>query len=216
MRVSSNSAKPSPEVLMRSVMASSRWSTARGNAEYVAADDVAGLIQFLLQRLMRAGDRGAHALGMGDDGIALAAEAVDQAADAAFIVAIGALQLVDLGVDQRLQLDRARQSALDAFAHGLHLAAHRLADHHHPVGRQMLRLGQPHGHFGHGLRGDAHLLRAADHDGEAEEQQNRHDEGDDEADEMRRRHQLAERAHLPQRRLEQQAADRGAAADPQQ
>ena len=92
------------------------------------ADDVAGRVELVLQRLVGAGDRGAHALGMGDDGFALAAEAIDQGADARLVLGIGALDLVDFGVDQRLELDGARQRALDAFAHGRDFAAHGLAD----------------------------------------------------------------------------------------
>ena len=69
------------------------------------------------QRLMRAGDRGADALRMGDDGFALAAQPVDQRADARGVLRIGALDLVDFGVDERFEFDRARERALDAFAH---------------------------------------------------------------------------------------------------
>ena len=54
-------------------------------------------------------------------------------ADARLVLGVGAFQLVDLGVDERLQLDGARQRAFDAFAHRRDLAAHRLADHHDAV-----------------------------------------------------------------------------------
>ncbi len=92
---------------------------------------------------------------MGDDGVALAAEPVDQRADARLVLRVGALDLVDLGVDERFQLDGARQRALDAFAHGRDLAAHGLADHHDAVLGEVLGLGEAEGHFGHRLRGDA-------------------------------------------------------------
>ena len=107
---------------------------------------------------------------MGDDGVALLAEPVDQRADACLVLGVGALELVDLGVDQRLQLDGARQRALDAFAHRRDLAAHGLADHHDAVLGEPLGLGEAEGHFGHRLRGEPHVLGAAHHDGEAPEQ----------------------------------------------
>ena len=92
---------------------------------------------------------------MADDGVALLAEAVDQRADAGLVLRVGALELVDLGVDQRLELDGARQRALDAFAHRRDLAAHGLADHHDAVLRERLRLGEAEGDLGHRLCGDA-------------------------------------------------------------
>ena len=87
---------------------------------------------------------------------------------------IGALELVDLGVDKRFELDGARQRALDAFAHGRDLAAHGLADHHDAVLGQVFRLGEAERHLGHRLGGKPHVLRAADHHGEAPEQDDRH------------------------------------------
>ena len=138
------------------------------------ADDVAGRADLVAQRLVRAGDRGAHALGMGDHGFALAAETVDQRADAGVVLGIGAFDLVDFGVDQRFELDGARQRALDAFAHGRDFAAHGLADHHDAVLGQVFRLGEAERHFGHRLGGHAHFLRAAHHGGEGPEQDDRH------------------------------------------
>ena len=135
----------------------------RRYAKDVLTDDVAGLIEFFLQRLMGAGNRGTNALGMDDDCFALAAKTVDEIADAAFIVGIGAFDLVDLGVNQCFQFDSARQCALDAFTHGLNFATHSLADRHDAVGGQMFRLGKTDGNFCHGLGGDAHFLRPADH-----------------------------------------------------
>ncbi len=110
---------------------------------------------------------------MGDHRVALLAEPVDQAADAGLVLRIGALELVDLGVDQRFQLNGACQRALDAFAHGRDFAAHGLADHHDAVLGDVFRLGEPEGHLRHGLGGDAHVLGAAHHDREAPEEHQR-------------------------------------------
>ncbi len=53
--------------------------------------------------------------------------------------------------DERLELGRARQGALDAVAHGRHLAPDRLTDGHDRFAGDGLGFGEPHGHFGHGL-----------------------------------------------------------------
>ena len=70
---------------------------------------------------------------MVDDGVALLAEPVDQRADSRLVLRVGSFELVDLRVDQRLQLDGARQRALDAFAHRRDFAADGLADHHDAI-----------------------------------------------------------------------------------
>jgi hypothetical protein len=92
-------------------------------SEMLLAHHGAGRVEFVLQRLVRAGNGGAHALGVVDDGFALGAKPVDEGADASLVLGIGALELVDLGVDEGLELDGARERALDALVHGLKLAA---------------------------------------------------------------------------------------------
>ena len=138
MRVSSRLAKASPEVDRRSVMESTRVihgieqvhaafvdavdqrvagigdrhrQLGRGVQDRVA-DDVARLTDLVAQRLVRAGDRGANALGMGDHGFALAAQPVDQRADARGVLRIGPLDLVHFGVDEGFKLHGARQACV--------------------------------------------------------------------------------------------------------
>ena len=154
------------------------------------ADDVGSLADLVAQRLVRAGDRGADALGMGDDGLALAAETIDQRTDTRRVLGIGTLDLVDFGMNQGFQLDGARKRALDAFAHGRDFAADGLADHHDAVERQVFRLGEVEGHFRHGLGGNAHFLRAAHHRSEGEDQDDRQDGAD------REHQQFGARKHL--------------------
>ena len=183
-------------------------------AKDVLANDIACRIDFVAQRLMGAGDRGAHALGVADDGLALAAEAVDERTDTALIVGVGAFELADLAVDERFELDGTRQRALDAFAHRGNLAAHRLADHHHAVLRDILRLGEAEGNFGHRLGGDAHVLRAADHRREGPEQDDRHDGGDRNTHQLGALQDLRDRADVPDIGAEQQIGERCGTRDP--
>ena len=77
---------------------------------------------------MHAGDGVAHLLGLADQGVALVREVLEQAADAHFVVVIGALERGHFVGDQRFELGGARQRALDAVAHGGDFAADRLAD----------------------------------------------------------------------------------------
>ena len=91
----------------------------------------------------------AYRFGLPDQGVALAAEILQQRADAHFIVGVGVLERGDLVADQRLELGGARQRALDAVAHGGDLAPDRLADGDDRLARHRLRLGEPHGDLGH-------------------------------------------------------------------
>ncbi len=163
---------------------------------------------------MRAGDGGAHALGVVDDGLALVAEPVDELADARLVLGIGALDLTDFAVDKRLQFHRASERALDAFAHSGDFAAYGLADHHDTVLRQVLRLGEAEGDLGHGLRGDAHVLCTAHHGCEGPEQHDRHDGRDGDADQFRPGEELVERANLPDGRTKQHMRQGRRAGDP--
>ena len=49
---------------------------------------------------------------MGDDGLALAAETIDERTDAGGVLGIGALDLVDFGVDERFFLEMGRAGVL--------------------------------------------------------------------------------------------------------
>ena len=185
-----------------------------GGTEDAVADGIASRVDFFLQGLVSAHDRGAYALGVADDRLAFTAEPIDQRADARLVFRIGSLDLADFAVDQRFQFHGPRQSPLDAFAHRCHLAAHGLADHHHPVLREVLRFGQPEGDFRHRLGRDAHVLRAADHGGECPEQDDGQDRRDGEADQARPFHQLVERTDFPDIGAEQHVGKGGSARDP--
>ena len=77
---------------------------------------------------MHAGDRVAHLFGLADQRVALMRERLEQAADADFVVVVGAFERRHLVGDQRFELGGARERALDAVAHGRDLAADGLAD----------------------------------------------------------------------------------------
>ncbi|CDX54351.1 hypothetical protein MPL1032_190028 [Mesorhizobium plurifarium] len=180
------------------------------------ADDIAGRADLVAQRLVRAGDGSAHALGMRDDRLALAAQTVDQRTDAGLVLGIGAFDLADFAVDKRFELDGASERPLDAFAHGCHLAANGLADHHDAVLGKVFRLRQAEGDLGHGLRGDAHFLRAPDHGGERPEQDDRNDRGNRQADQFGTSEELVEGADLPDVGAEQKIGQAAGAGDPGQ
>ena len=115
---------------------------------------------------MHAGDGVADLLALADQGVALVREGLEQAADADFVVVIGALERGHLVGDQSFELGGARERALDAVAHRGDLAADRLADGDDRLARDLFRLGEPHGDAGHRLGDQAQLLRAPDHVGE--------------------------------------------------
>ncbi len=107
------------------------------SSQDAVADHVGCRTEFVAQRFMGAGDGTADAFGMADQRVAFAPQSVDQGADAHFILRIGPLQFIDLGVDEGFELDGTSQRALDSFAHGRDLAADGLADHHDPVLRHV-------------------------------------------------------------------------------
>ena len=117
-------------------------------------------------------------------------------------------------MNQRFELDGARKGAFDAFAHGRHFAADRLADHHDAILRHVLGLGEPERHLGHGLRGDAHVLRAAHHRREGPEQHDGNDGRDQHADKLRTGEQLVHRADAPDGGTEDHVGKRCGARDP--
>ncbi len=93
---------------------------------------------------MHAGDGVAHLFGLADQGVALMRERLEQAADADFVVVVGALERRHFVGDERFKLGGARERALDAVAHGRDLAADRLADRHDGIAGDLFRLGKLH------------------------------------------------------------------------
>ena len=122
---------------------------------------------------MHAADGVAHLFGLIDQGLALVGQLADQIADAHFVIVIGALERGHFVVHQRFQLGGTRKRALDAVAHGGDFAADGLADRHDRLARHRFRLRQPHRHLGHGFGDQPQLLRAAEHVGEHEEEDDR-------------------------------------------
>ena len=95
---------------------------------------------------------------------------VDKRAHAQFVLVVGALERRNLVAHHRFKLRRAGNRALDAVAKGRDLAANRLAHAHDGVGGDAFRLGEAQRHFRHRAGDEAHLLRAADHGGDGEEE----------------------------------------------
>ena len=152
-------------------------------------DAVAGLRQHFRhlagRRVEFAGDGGMGAgkgfrnlVGVGDDGFALARQFIEQDADAALVVAIGALKLGHLGADHAFQLAGAGQRPFDAVAHGRDLAADRLAQGHNLFSGDGFGLGETNRHLGHGAGGVAHFLGAAQNGAHGEEENDRRDQGE--------------------------------------
>ncbi len=123
----------------------------------VVADrgDVVGEIE------MHAGDGVADLFALGDEGVALVGEGLQQAADAHFVVVIGALQRGHFVGDERFKLSGTRKRALDAVAHRGDLAADRLADRDDRLARHLFRLGETHRDAGHRLRDQAQAPASA-------------------------------------------------------
>ena len=153
-------------------------------------DQLADLGNVMAEIEVHAVDGVADLAGLADQGVALAAQILQQRADAHFVVVVGMLEGGDLVRHQRLELGGARQRALDAVAHGGDFAPDRLADGDDRFARDRLGLGQPHGDLGHGLGDEPQFLRAPSHMGE-------HIEEDDRREEDRRR---ACRAPVPSAR----------------
>ena len=147
-----------------------------GRVGDAGGDQLADRADVLGEPDVDAGDRAAHLLGLGDHGVALVGEILDQAADAQLVVVIGALQRRDLVVDQGFEFRGARERALHSVAHGGDFAADRLADADDRFLGDGLGLGEPHGSIGHGAADDAQLLGAADQVREQEQECDRHDQ----------------------------------------
>ncbi len=155
---------------------------------FESADDAsAGLVeqagQFLGCRLEFAGDAvlgmgqgGGDAVGVDDDGFTLAGQFIEQQADAALVLAIGALERGNLGPDHGFHFAGAGQRAFDAVAHRGDLAANGLAQTHHLFGGDGFRLRQPDRHFRHRAGGMAHFLRASQNRAHGQEEDDRTDQ----------------------------------------
>ena len=148
----------------------------------LCGDVVADRGNVVRQIEMHAGDGVAHLLGLADQGVALMRERLEQAADADFVVVVGALERGDFVGDQRFELGGARQRALDAVAHRRDLAADGLADGDDGLAGDLFRLGEPHGDARHRLGDQAHLLRAPHHVGQHVEEHDRRQHEAGEAD----------------------------------
>ena len=153
---------------------------------------------------------------MGDDGVALVAEFLNETADADFVIRVTALERVDFGMDEGLELGGASDRALDAFVHRGDLAAHGLADSHDFVGGNGFRLGKAQRDFCHRTGGRAHFAGAGHHDGKGEEDEDRNHDGDQHADGRRHGEQLVHAADLEDLRTVEQIGDSQAADCPEQ
>lgn len=122
---------------------------------------------------MRTRDGRTNTLGMADNCFTLIAKIADERANTHLIVAIGALKLVDLGLDERFQLHRARKCAFDAFVHGCNFAAHGLAQRGDAITRDSFRLKQFERGIGHAARSVLHFLSTLDELCEAPEHRDR-------------------------------------------
>ncbi len=173
-----------------------------GRGRNLLGDLVADAGDVLVEIEMHAGDGVAHLFGLADQVVALRGEIVEQAADAHFVVVIGALQRRDFVLHQHFEFGGTRQRALDAVAHRRHFAADGLADGDDGFARDAFRLGQPQRHLAHRLRQRLHLARARDHVRDREEEADRRHEGDHQREQHRRkmlRQQRQERDHQDQR-----------------
>ena len=151
---------------------------------------------------------------MRDYRFALAAEPVDERADTHLVFAVGTLEFVDLGMNQRFEFDRTCERALDPFAHGLDFAADSLADLANPIFGQVFGFSKAECRLGDRLRGEAHLLRATHHRGEGPEQEQRHDDRNGERDHLRHGQKLLRRTDRPYLRCIENVAKSEPARDP--
>ena len=124
-------------------------------------------------------DGAAHAIGIGENGFALAGQLVDQRAHAPLVIGKGALQIGDLGPHQGFKFAGPRQGALNAIAHGGDLAPDRLGERDHLLGGDGLGFGEAQRDFGHRAGGRAHFLPAPDHHRRDEEKHHRPGDGEE-------------------------------------
>ena len=140
-------------------------------------DPLGRAFQLLAQALVRAGDRAAHALGVGDDGFPLGDQFLDQGADADLVVGIGPLQRGDLAADQGLQLAGPGERTLDAVADRGDFPAHGLRHGQDGIGGEAFGLGQAHRDLADRAGDEAHLLGPGRQHGGDHEQDDRAEQG---------------------------------------
>ena len=109
----------------------------------------ANRLKLARQAVMGCADGTADAVRIADNRLTLARQLVNQRADAALIVAVGALQVRDLAAHHRLKLAGACQRPLNAIAHGGNLAPDGLGQRQNLVAGNCLRLNQADRHLAH-------------------------------------------------------------------
>ena len=185
-----------------------------GGGDHLVAERVGRRCQLLAQLFVGAGNGRAQPLGMGDDALALIAQLAQERAHTRLVVGVGALQFGDLVLHQRFKFAGPGDRAFDAFAHRGDFAPDGLADHGHPLLRQIFRRGEAEGDLAHRAGGVAHLLGAADKNGKAKEHDDRDHHADHDRDHAGQGTQLFDRPDLPDiGRIEQMRKSR-AGADP--
>lgn len=152
-------------------------------------------------------DSVAQKVRIADDRLALALELLENGAHALLVLVVGGFQLGDLVVDADLQFAGARKGALDAIAHGVDLAADRLADGGDGFDGRGFGFGQAQGDLGQGASGELHVLRAPDHEPDGEEEEYRNGDGRVDGDHPRLRAHDAGVGDLEQARAIQAEAD---------
>ena len=118
-----------------------------------------GAVKLAGKGILRAADRRAHPLAVGEHGLALRRQFVDQRANPALVFRIRALEIGDLGTDQSFKFAGAGQGPLDAIAHRDDFAADGLRQGHHLLAGNRLGSRKPHCDLDHRAGGQTHLLR---------------------------------------------------------
>ena len=153
---------------------------------HLLGNEFADLRNVVAQIEMDAVDGVADLLGLADQGVALMRQRFEQAADADFVVVVGALERGHFVGDESFKFGGAGERALDAVTHRRHFAPDRLPDGDDRLARNRLRLGEPHRDVGHGLGDEPQFLRAPSHVREHIEENNWHEENDGEHGQHRR------------------------------
>ena len=120
-----------------------------------------------------------------EQGVALGRQLLDQAADLALVLLVGAFERGDLVVHQRLELAGAAERTTDGIVHERDLAAHRLTERGDGLLRHAVGLGETHRDLGHRARAQPQLLRTPRHQGKAVEQADRTDQRRQQREELR-------------------------------
>ena len=121
-------------------------------------------------------ERLAEAVAGVQQGMALAREFVDQAANLALVFLVRLLEGADLVVDQHLKFASPPERARDGVVHERHLAPDGLAERRDRLLGHAIRLGEAHRDFRHCRRAQVQLFRAPHQVGQEPEQHDRADE----------------------------------------